>query len=68
MHAAPPVRMSLASDRAGHHRALAPCAGTAGANLTAWVALQMQAPAPTLVATALAAAAAASLPSASSGA
>ncbi len=60
MHAAPPVRMSLAPDRAWHG-AVALCAAAAGANLAAWVALQLQGPAATVVATSLAAAAAASL-------
>ncbi len=60
MHAAPPVRMSLAPDRAWHG-AIGLCAGAAGANLAAWSALQAQVALPMVVATTLAAAAAASL-------
>ena len=42
MHAAPPVRMSLAPDRAWH-AAIALSAAVAGANLAAWGALHAQA-------------------------
>ncbi len=42
MHAAPPVRMSLAPDRAWH-AIVTLCASAAGANLAAWAALQAQA-------------------------
>jgi hypothetical protein len=58
MHAAPPVRMSLAAARAWHF-AVALCAGAAGANLAAWVALQAQSPAAVAIAISLAVAAAA---------
>ena len=60
MHTAPPVRMSLAPNRAWHG-AVALCAAAAAANPAAWVALQLEGPAATVVATSLAAAAAASL-------
>jgi len=55
MHAAPPVRMSLAPDRAWQCAA-ALCAGAAGANLAAWGALHAQIPVPMVVAISLTAA------------
>ena len=48
MHAAPPVRMSLAADP-GWHAFIAGCAGAAAANLAAWIASQSQ---PSVAATA----------------
>jgi hypothetical protein len=48
MHAAPPVRMSLAPDRAWQYF-IALCAGAAGANVAAWAALHAQLPAPMVI-------------------
>ena len=58
MHAPPPVRMSLAPDRAWH-AAIASSAAVAGANLAAWGALHAQASLTLTAAVALLAAAAA---------
>jgi hypothetical protein len=60
MHAAPPVRMSLAPDRVWRGAA-ALCSAVAGANLAAWVALHVHSAVPVVAAASLAAAAAASL-------
>jgi len=55
MHAAPPVRMSLAPDPAWRYFVTA-CAGAAAANLSAWIAAQAQWRGPETMAVALMAA------------